>query len=149
MRMMGILPQNQLKKSTIRDSLVGNRMVGRVSPLRAATLQPGAQRTDAPYPLSMKPCDSRDTRSRLQCFHNSGGRVDHFLNVRWAVGGRDEPRLELRGGQINSFGQHGMEVFCESGAVTPHRFSQVMHGLTGEVGAEHGTAAVELQRESR
>src|SRR6266568_7409811 len=93
--------------------------------------------------------DSQDTHSRLQCFHNSGGRVDHFLNVRWAVGGRDEPRLKLRGGQVDSFGQHGVEVFCESCAVALHRFSQVMHGLTGEVGAEHGTAAVELQRVSR
>jgi len=45
-------------------------------------------------------------------------------------------RLELRGRQINPFGQHAVEKFRKPGPVAFHRVSQIADRIAGEVGAE-------------
>ena len=57
---------------------------------------------------------------------------------------RNEPRLELRRREVNTFAQHAMEKFLEPLAVAVHRVGEVVNRAIGEVGAEHRAATIEL-----
>src|SRR5204863_9014823 len=52
---------------------------------------------------------------------------------RSGVRGREEARLELRGSQINSLGQHSMEIFCKTSPIALDRKSTRLNSSHVEI----------------
>lgn len=63
--------------------------------------------------------------------------ADRLFNIRFTVRRGNKTRLELRWGEVNTLGQHPVEILFEPLAVTLHRVGETPDRLAGEIGTEH------------
>src|SRR6185503_14241668 len=79
-------------------------------------------------------------------FHDARSHPTCMLDVLECMCRGNEPCFKLRWREIDAFVQHPVKKSLEPLSVALHCISEVVNRLIGEVGAEHGAAAVERHR---